>query len=337
VKLIAEPWDLGDGGYQVGNFPVLWSEWNGRYRDTVRDFWRGEPARLADFGYRLTGSSDLYEQDGRRPVASINLVTVHDGFTLADLVSFNEKHNEANGEDNRDGENHNRSWNCGVEGPTDDPGVVALRRRQQRNLLATLMLSQGVPHLLGGDEMGRTQQGNNNAYCQDNEISWFDWSLAEENEWLVSFTAAMIELRREHPILRRRRWFHGRPIRGTPDIAWFTPSGEEMSDDDWGAGFAKSVAVYLDGGAIPDVDRRGQRVTDDCFLLVFNASDETIEWTVPREIGSGWRLILDTSSDDPQSSELGETFKVTDRSTVILMRPLHGPKDGAAHATDEHL
>ena len=252
VKLIAEPWDVGPGGYQVGNFPPLWTEWNGKYRDTVRDFWRGEPATLGEFASRITGSSDLYQDDGRRPYASINFVTAHDGFTLTDLVSYNGKHNEANGEGNRDGADDNRSWNCGAEGPTDDEKINDLRARQRRNMLATLLLSQGVPMLLHGDELGRTQQGNNNGYCQDNELSWVDWSLAEHNGDLVDFTGAVIELRHNHPVFRRRRFFAGRPIRRSDelrDIAWFTPAGEEMSEQDWESGFGRSIMVFLNGDA----------------------------------------------------------------------------------------
>jgi isoamylase len=249
VKLIAEPWDVGEGGYQVGNFPPLWAEWNGRYRDTVRDCWRAEDRMLGEVAYRLMGSSDLYEETGRRPFASVNFVTAHDGFTLNDLVSYNEKHNEANGEENRDGETHNRSWNCGSEGPTGHPEINFLRRRQQRNFLATLLLSQGVPMLLAGDEIGRTQEGNNNAYCQDNELSWIDWSAADGD--LLAFARRLIALRRRHPVFRRRHWFLGRPIYGDlEDVAWFRPDGLEMSEDDWNAGFAKSLGVFLNGKAI---------------------------------------------------------------------------------------
>ena len=292
VKLIAEPWDIGEGGYQVGNFPALWSEWNGRYRDTVRDFWRGEPATLGEFASRLTGSSDLYQEDARHPGASVNFVTAHDGFTLRDLVSYNEKHNEANGEGNKDGESYNRSWNCGAEGDTDDPGVLALRAKQQRNFIATLLLSQGVTMLLSGDEAGRTQHGNNNGYCQDNEISWTDWAAVDEG--LLEFTRRMIALRREHPVLRRRRWFQGRDIRGTVDLGWFKPDGTEMTGQDWESG-AAAVGVYLNGDAITDRDRRGQRVTDDSFLLLFNGHDEPTEWTLPEPWGGPWELMLDTS------------------------------------------
>jgi isoamylase len=292
VKLIAEPWDIGEGGYQVGNFPALWSEWNGRYRDTVRDFWRGEPATLGEFASRLTGSSDLYQEDARHPGASVNFVTAHDGFTLRDLVSYNEKHNEANGEGNKDGESHNRSWNCGAEGDTSDPAILALRASQQRNFIATLLLSQGVTMLLSGDEAGRTQHGNNNGYCQDNEISWTDWSTVDEG--LLEFTRRMIALRREHPVLRRRRWFQGRDIRGTVDLGWFKPDGTEMTGQDWDSG-AAAVGVYLNGDAITDRDRRGQRVSDDSFLLLFNGHDEPAEWMLPGPWGGPWELVLDTS------------------------------------------
>ncbi|HZQ78928.1 MAG TPA: glycogen debranching protein GlgX [Acidimicrobiia bacterium] len=297
VKLIAEPWDVGEGGYQVGNFPPLWSEWNGKYRDTVRDFWRGESATLPEFASRITGSSDLYQSDGRHPSASINFVTAHDGFTLADLVSYNDKHNEANGEDNNDGESHNRSWNCGAEGETDDPEVRALRRRQQRNFLSTLFLSQGVPMLLGGDEMGRTQGGNNNAYCQDNEISWLDWKLLEDNADLVALTGRLAEFRRNHPVFHRRRWFQGRPIHGSDvtDIGWFSPDGSEMTEEDWDSGFAKSIGVFLNGEAIPDPDPRGEKITDDSFLVLFNAHYENLPFTIPdRDWGDRWVVVLDT-------------------------------------------
>jgi len=318
VKLIAEPWDIGEGGYQVGNFPALWSEWNGRYRDTVRDFWRGEPATLGEFGSRLTGSSDLYQADTRHPGASVNFVTAHDGFTLRDLVSYNEKHNEANGEDNADGEPYNRSWNCGVEGDTDDQAVLALRHQQQRNFLATLLLSQGVTMLLGGDELGRTQRGNNNAYCQDTEISWYDWEHVDED--LVEFTRLLIALRRDHPVLRRRRWFQGHSIRGSVDLGWFRPDGAEMSDDDWEAS-PPSVGVFLNGAAITDRDRRGQRVTDDSFLLLFNTHAEPIEWTLPKQWGQWWDLVTETA--DPGRSEDGvlessATMPVAGRSVVVL-------------------
>jgi pullulanase/glycogen debranching enzyme len=281
VKLIAEPWDIGEGGYQVGKFPPLWSEWNGKYRDCVRDFWRGENQTLGEFAYRFTGSSDLYERTGRRPYASVNFVTAHDGFTLQDLVAYNEKHNEENAEGNLDGEDHNRSWNCGVEGPTDDPQILALRARQMRNFLSSLFLSQGIPMLLGGDELGRTQLGNNNAYCQDNEISWFDWDLVDED--LLDFTRKLIHFRKEHPIFRRRGWFLGEALHGKEieDICWFTPDGLEMEEEHWGEDFAKSIAVFLNGRGIHSADAFGQIVTDDNFLILFNAHYKQIVFKPP--------------------------------------------------------
>ncbi|MDT5204664.1 MAG: isoamylase [Mycobacterium sp.] len=326
VKLIAEPWDVGPGGYQVGNFPPQWTEWNGKFRDTVRDYWRGEAATLGEFASRLTGSADLYEHTARRPVASINFVTAHDGFTLRDLVSYNEKHNEANGEDNNDGESNNQSWNCGVEGPTDDPGVNELRSRQQRNFLATTLLSQGVPMISHGDEIGRTQNGNNNGYCQDNEITWVHWDKADTE--LLEFAQAVSALRAAHPVFRRRRFFQGVPVRrrgteGLPDISWFRPDGSEMSDEDWDSGFGKSVAVYLNGLGIPDLDARGQRVTDDSFFLCFNAHHEDIEFTLPpKEFGQTWLPVIDTASstvpEEPQPTSAGETVRVAGRATVVL-------------------
>ncbi|HVF60070.1 MAG TPA: glycogen debranching protein GlgX, partial [Thermoanaerobaculia bacterium] len=324
VKLIAEPWDLGPGGYQVGNFPSLWSEWNGKYRDTVRDHWRGEPATLDELAYRLTGSSDLYGDDGRRPSASVNFVTAHDGFTLADLVSYNEKHNEANGEDSRDGEPHNRSWNCGLEGPTDDPAVLALRRRQQRNFLATLLLSQGLPMLLGGDEIGRTQRGNNNAYGQDNELSWFDWEAADGE--LLEFTARLVRIRREHPVFRRRRFFQGCPVRGSAecDLVWLRPDGREMDEEDWGTGFARSLAVFLNGGQIPGHGPRGERIEDASFLLLFNAHDGPVGFRVPEASWSGrWIEVLDTAKPLPEEGRelgVGEEVAVEGRAVVVLQR-----------------
>ncbi len=295
VKLIAEPWDIGEGGYQVGNFPALWSEWNGKYRDTVRDYWRGVDQTLDDFAYRFTGSSDLYEMGGRRPSASVNFVTAHDGFTLHDLVSYNEKHNAANGEENRDGENNNRSWNMGVEGDTDDQQVIKARRRQQRNFIATLMLSQGIPMMLGGDEIGRTQKGNNNAYCQDNEISWFDWEHVDQT--LHEFTQQLIQFRRAHPVFSRRRWFHGQLLHGSGvrDIGWFKPDGQQMNDEEWRVGFAKSIGVFLNGKAIPNLDDRGRRIVDDSFFFLFNAFHEPLEFTLPGpEWGTCAELLLDT-------------------------------------------
>ena len=299
VKLIAEPWDVGEGGYQVGNFPGLWTEWNGKYRDTVRDYWRGEPATLGEFASRLTGSSDLYEATGRRPSASINFVTAHDGFTLNDLVSYNEKHNEANGEDNRDGESHNRSWNCGVEGPTDDPEILDLRRRQMRNIMATLMLSQGTPMITHGDEIGRTQHGNNNVYCQDSELSWMDWSLVDKNSDLLAFTRKATLLRKKHPVFRRRRFFEGRPIRSADqvrDIAWLTSAGEEMTAEDWDSQFGRSIAVFLNGEALPEPNLRGERVVDDSFLLCFNAHDHEVDFVIPHDdYAKEWTAELDTT------------------------------------------
>ncbi|SDX43824.1 glycogen operon protein [Geodermatophilus africanus] len=328
VKLIAEPWDVGEGGYQVGNFPALWTEWNGKYRDTVRDYWRGEDATVGEFASRLTGSSDLYQHSGRRPVASINFVTAHDGFTLNDLVSYNEKHNEANGEGNNDGESHNRSWNCGVEGPTTDKKVVTLRARQRRNFLATLMLSQGVPMLLHGDELGRTQQGNNNGYCQDSPLTWIHWD--EVDQGLLQFTKAVTRLRNEHPTFRRRRFFHGRPVRReagqpVPDIAWFTHAGELMTEEDWDAAYAKSIGVYLNGHGIRSTDERGENVVDDHFYLAFNAWHEPIEFTLPpEEYAQSWTVVLDTAEMgqvEPREFKPGETLRLQDRSMVVLTAP----------------
>ena len=325
VKLIAEPWDVGEGGYQVGNFPPLWSEWNGKYRDHVRDYWRGAEGTLDEFAYRFTGSSDLYALTGRRPSASINFVTAHDGFTLRDLVSYNEKHNEANGEGNNDGESHNRSWNHGVEGPTDDPQINALRARQQRNFLATLFLSQGIPMLLGGDEMGRTQGGNNNAYCQDNEISWFDWEHVDQD--LLEFTSRLIAFRQSHPVFRRRRWFLGRAIHGegVRDIGWFRPDGELMSHEDWLHGFAKSLGVFLNGDAIPSRNAEGEEVKDDSFYVLFNAHHEPLPFRLPDRPGWGdrWREVLDTDEPLPEEGgifEAGSEVTVQGRAVVVLKR-----------------
>ncbi|WP_036318436.1 glycogen debranching protein GlgX [Microbacterium sp. B24] len=324
VKLIAEPWDIGPGGYQVGNFPPQWTEWNGKYRDTVRDLWRGEPATLGEFASRLTGSADLYENSGRRPVASINFVTAHDGFTLRDLVSYNEKHNEANGEDNNDGESHNRSWNCGVEGPTDDQGVLMLRARQQRNFLATLLLSQGVPMISHGDELGRTQGGNNNGYAQDNEITWIDWSHVDQP--LVEFTAALARLRREHPTFRRSRFFDGRPVRREegaplPDIAWLRPDGTEMQPEDWESGFGRAVGVFLNGDGIRERDRRGEQIEDRHFFILFNAGDEGLSFTIPRaEFSPQWEIVVDTTGQltDTEPRRGGEAVELAGRSLIVL-------------------
>ena len=317
VKLIAEPWDVAEGGYQVGNFPPLWTEWNGKYRDTVRDFWRGRRTALPEFASRLTGSSDLYATTGRRPVASINFVTCHDGFTLRDLVSYSRKYNEANGDNNQDGFYDNRSWNCGIEGATDDAEVVRLRGRQQRNFLATLLLSQGVPMLLAGDELGRTQQGNNNAYCQDNKVSWVNWE--EKDNSLLDYVQRLIALRREHPVLRRRQFFHdSRLRRGTEDIAWFTPSGRHMTDGDWGAGHTTAIAVFLNGDAITEPGASGQRVTDDSFLLLFNPTPDKVTFRMPASPYDGpWSILLDTAT--PMRREaLTEPVPVESHTLCVL-------------------
>ncbi|MCU1477526.1 MAG: glycogen debranching enzyme GlgX [Subtercola sp.] len=333
VKLIAEPWDVGPGGYQVGNFPPQWSEWNGKYRDTVRDFWRGEPSSLGEFASRFTGSSDLYEHSGRRPVASINFITAHDGFTLADLVSYNEKHNDANGENGNDGESSNRSWNGGVEGPTDDPNIRSLRARQQRNFLATLLLSQGVPMLLHGDELGRTQNGNNNTYAQDNEISWVHWKRADEP--LTEFTSAVMRLRKEHPTFRRSRFFDGRPVRRgrgepLPDIVWLNPAAEEMEPEEWDTPLSRSVGVFLNGQGIRGRDYRGERVTDVNFLLYFNADDHETDFTLPSaEYGSAWDVVIDTAGQatDEAPSRPGEVMKVWPKSMMVLRAHRHDVVD----------
>ena len=328
TKLIAEPWDVGEGGYNVGGFPPLWSEWNGTYRDTVRDFWRGEPSTLGEFASRITGSSDLYQHAGRTPVASINFVTAHDGFTMHDLVSYNEKHNEANLEDNRDGANDNRSWNCGAEGPTDDPGVISLRKRQTRNFLATILFSQGVPMICHGDELGRTQGGNNNAYCQDNEISWIDWNLDEQDKDLLEFTRTIMWLRRDHPVLRRRRFFTGDAGHGGEselgEIEWLTPAGESMTDQDWTTWYARAMMVFLNGEAIAEPDERGQRIVDNSFLVLINASDEDITFTLPGEgYSPTWKVALDTApavdGDSDPVLAADETVVVEARSMLFLM------------------
>jgi isoamylase len=334
VKLIAEPWDVGEGGYQVGNFPPLWSEWNGKYRDAVRDFWRGEPATLPEFASRLTGSSDLYETSGRRPVASVNFATCHDGFTLTDLVSYDRKHNDANGEGGRDGTDDNRSWNCGAEGPTDDPAIRALRARQRRNFLATLFCSQGVPMLLAGDELGRTQQGNNNAYCQDNEVSWVDWGMADSEAGLLGFTRALSALRRDHPVFRRRRFFLGHPDGDghLADIAWLTPAGHEMRDADWGTP-GRAMTVFLNGDALTEPGPHGERVRDDSFLLMLSAERDPLEFTVPGvKYGERWAVVADTTTGgqpDPQGQpELaaGDHFTRTGNSMLVLRRCTPGDR-----------
>ncbi|HZQ34376.1 MAG TPA: glycogen debranching protein GlgX [Dehalococcoidia bacterium] len=328
VKLIAEPWDVGEGGYQVGNFPVLWTEWNGRYRDTVRRYWKGDEGLISELGYRLSGSSDLYERSGRRPSASINFVTCHDGFTLNDLVSYNEKHNEANGEENRDGANDNNSWNCGAEGPTDDPQIRALRARQQRNFIATLLLSQGVPMICAGDEIGRTQQGNNNAYCQDNPISWLDWELNAEQRQLCEWTRRLVAFRAGQPVLRRRHFFQGRPIHGLgiEDLAWFRPDGEEMTEQEWETSFTRSLIVRLNGEALDEVDEEGRPVCGDSVMLLLNAHYEPLPFTLPVATpGAAWEVVFDTAR--PQlaegaclAHEGGDPIELEARSLIVLRR-----------------
>jgi isoamylase len=327
VKLIAEPWDVGAGGYQVGKFPPLWTEWNGKYRDTVRDFWRGRPVR-PEFASRLAGSSDLYETSARRPVASVNFVTCHDGFTLADLVSYDRKHNEANGDSNRDGTDDNRSWNCGTEGPTDDAAITELRDRQQRNFLVTLFCSQGVPMLLAGDELGRTQGGNNNAYCQDSEVSWIDWESAGKHADLLDFTCALIALRRDHPVFRRRRFFSGTVPGNTAlgDITWLTPAGTEMTVADWRSD-ARAMAVLLNGSAITEPGPRGEAITDDSFLLLFNAGDQPVTFTLPAAgQAAGWEMIVDTagSAAEPRSRHAGASQLVAARRTTVVLQAHEG-------------
>ncbi len=330
VKLIAEPWDIGAGGYLVGEFPPLWSEWNGAYRDTMRDFWRGEERKLGEFANRLAGSADMYEMTGRRPFASINFITAHDGFTLRDLVSYNYKHNEANGDNNTDGHDDNRSWNCGAEGPTEDPAILELRARQQRNFIATLMLSQGVPMLLAGDEIGRTRQGNNNGYCQDNELNWLDWEQADEE--LVEFTSRLIRLRREHKCFRRFRWFQGRSVHGSgrSDIGWHRPDGMELNDPDWDIGSDKALTVFLNGREITDMDEMGRPWVDDDFYLMFNASDVNVEFTIPalfEEPGERWEVVVSTGRLDRLDQEYylpGDTFTLESHSLAVLTRRRRG-------------
>jgi len=325
VKLIAEPWDLGPGGYQVGRFPVLWAEWNGKYRDTIRRFWKGDGVQTADLAYRLTGSSDLYERSGRRPYASINFVTAHDGFTLYDLVSYNGKHNEANGEENRDGTNENLSWNCGAEGPTEDPAVLALRARQQRNFLATLLLSEGVPMLVAGDEIGRTQKGNNNAYCQDNETSWINWDLDQPRQQLLDFTRFLTKLFRQHPALRRRKFFYGRKIRDDEikDLSWFRPDGKEMTDQDWRNPETRCLGERLAGDAMEENDEHGCRVVDDTLLILLNAHYESVPFVLPaHRPEQRWELVLDTQDSsgrrEPPPVLEDDSYVVAPRSLVML-------------------
>ena len=339
VKLIAEAWDVGEGGYQVGNFPPVWSEWNGKYRDTMRDFWRGEGATLGEYASRFTGSSDLYQHDSRSPFASINFITAHDGFTLHDLVSYNDKHNEPNGEGNRDGDNNNRSWNCGEEGPTDNPEVIGLRAVQKRNLLATLLLSQGVPMVVAGDELGRTQRGNNNAYCQDNEISWIDWPGADTS--LLDFARHLVGFRQRHPVFRQRHWFQGQPIRSqtnaadAPDIAWLRPDGRTMSDENWGDPSLHSIGVFLNGDTIRAPDEQGRQIVDDSFLVLSNAWWQPIEWTLPGQpFGDRWEILVDTflgvvrsstNSELPEPQSVSARVTMPERSLLVLRRLPAGP------------
>ena len=325
VKLIAEPWDVGEGGYQVGNFPVLWAEWNGKYRDTMRSFWKGDEGRVGEMAYRLTGSPDLYQHNGRRPYASINFVTAHDGFTLTDLVSYNEKHNELNGDNNADGDNNNQSWNCGVEGPTDDPQINALRERQRRNFLATLFLSQGVPMLCGGDEWGRTQNGNNNAYCQDNEISWFNWERDEKQNQLLGFTRNLIQLRKDHPVFRRPKFFQGRRIRGSEirDVMWFNPGGNEMSEEEWAHPFVRCLGMLLSGDTMDVFNFEGEPIRGDTFLLLLNAHYEPIPFVLPGQEHIEWQLILDTTDaagflTEPRKFASGDDVDLGGRSACLL-------------------
>ncbi|MGN6616486.1 MAG: glycogen debranching protein GlgX [Ilyomonas sp.] len=334
VKLIAEPWDIGEGGYQVGKFPPEWAEWNGKYRDCIRDYWRGAESMLGEFAQRLTGSPDLYQNDYRRPTASINFITAHDGFTLNDLVSYNEKHNEANGENNQDGESHNRSWNCGAEGPTDDVVVNELREQQKRNFIATLFLSQGVPMIVAGDEISRTQNGNNNAYCQDNEISWIDWEKADKS--LLDFTKKIIAFYKAHPVFTRKGWFQGQPIKGVgvEDIAWFSPDAVEMTEENWNNDFAKSLAVYMNGLGVHSVGPKGERITDDSFYMIFNAYHDPLTFKLPpAKYGEYWIKVLDTHenfvSEDGERCKAGDHIKVDGRSIIVLKHPVKENKKTA--------
>lgn len=327
VKLIAEPWDIGEGGYQVGNFPPGWAEWNGKYRDCMRDYWRGAESMLGEFALRFTGSPDLYEENNRQPIASVNFVTAHDGFTLHDLVSYNEKHNDANGENNNDGESHNRSWNCGAEGETDDPGINHLRKQQTRNFLTTLFLSQGVPMIVAGDELGRTQGGNNNAYCQDNEISWINWEAADQE--LLTFSKKLIHFARRHPIFNRRRWFQGQPIKGigVEDIAWFNTDGSEMGEENWKQDYAKTLGIFLNGKGIPTPGPKGEKLLDDNFFIIFNAYHDALDFKLPpAKFGRKWTKVLDTSinyfEESGEAFNASATIHVEGRSVVLLKEPL---------------
>ena len=325
VKLIAEPWDIGEGGYQVGKFPPGWAEWNGKYRDCIRDYWRGAESGVGEFAFRFTGSPDLYEGDARHPTASINFITAHDGFTLNDLVAYNNKHNVANKEHNRDGESHNRSWNMGVEGPTDNEEINALREKQKRNFLTTLFLSQGVPMLVAGDEWGRTQHGNNNAYCQDNGISWLDWATTDEK--LLEFTRKIIRFRNKHPVFRRRNWFKGQPVKGQglEDIAWFLPGGTEMTEQNWNHDYAKSLGVYLNGHGIHSLGPRGEQVIDDSFYIIFNAFHETLDYTLPpKKYGKKWQVEVTTADKKADSKNvfLAQDKMLVEGRSIIVLRQL---------------
>jgi glycogen operon protein len=337
VKLIAEPWDLGEGGYQVGNFPTKWTEWNGKYRDSVRRFWRGDGGGVSELATRLAGSSDLYEQSGRRPYASVNFITAHDGFTLADLVSYGRKHNEANGEQNADGENHNLSWNCGVEGPTDDRRVLEMRARQRRNLMATLLLSVGVPMISGGDELCRTQQGNNNGYCQDSELSWIDWTPTPERQEFLDFTRHVIRIWKHHPVLRRRKFFQGRRIRGAEviDIAWLDPTGAEMTDETWNAPDVRVLGVRLNGDAILEVGERGERISGDTLLLMFNAGSEAVSFVLPAATPiERWETLADTADPWARARRMraGERYSLQGHSMAVLK--LSSRRDDLRRAED---
>ena len=337
VKLIAEPWDVGPGGYQVGNFPVLWTEWNGKYRDTVRDFWKGSDTDINEFATRLSGSSDLYQDDGRKPYASINFVTCHDGFTLHDLVSYNEKHNEANGEENRDGADDNRSWNCGVEGPTDDPAINALREQQKRNLVATLLLSQGVPMICAGDELSHSQSGSNNTYCQDNDLTWFDWNLNDNQKKFLDFVSKVIQIRNTQPVFQRRRFFKGRPIRGVKDITWLNPSGQEMDEAGWNAGFVKCLGIQLAGDLIDDVDDNGDKIVGETLAILLNGHHEPIDFTLPAPKDSHhWERLFDTADPDAEASfhEGQQPYQLQGRSVVLFrLRNQHEKAGEALSAT----
>ncbi len=343
TKLIAEPWDVGEGGYQIGKFPILWTEWNGKYRDSIRRFWKSEQGAVAEVAYRITGSSDLYEQDGRKPYASINFITAHDGFTLNDLVSYDHKHNEANGENNKDGSDNNFSWNCGAEGPTDKPDIIQLRERQKRNFLTTLFTSQGVPMLHGGDEISRTQNGNNNAYCQDNELTWFDWTPDDQKQRLLTFTRNLITFRSEHPVLQRRSFFHGRPIRGSniKDVMWLRSDGQEMTDQDWNSSWIRCFGIFLMGNVPNEIDERGMPLNDDSMILIFNSHHESIQFKIPDFLSeSSWETAMDTGIPDfTQGREMikpGESLDIGGRSLVILNCPCKEKADSSTFSNNNH-